>query len=361
MTPSKENPALTKTMAFVNHYMVFAEPGHDLVTALWCMMTTMWDHFDVMPYLHITASTKRAGKTRLLELVSFLARNTRSLVGATPATIFHYLKEERATLLMDEIERLSSEAASTMREVLNAGYRRGAVVPRMKKDVVEEYPVYGPKAFAGIGDVYDTLRDRTIAIVLTRATGEVTRMVYNEARADGNKLRDAMIEATTERQQDVLDKYVTMRLPFLTDRDEEIWLPLFALCSVFAPSRVEDLRRIAVDMATVKTSAAAHHRDLAAMESAAQDDEYALRLLSDLHTVMKGKHMWSEAAVSALREIDTAPWRKFRGEGITQNNLADILNRFGVVSVLIKMQKRVARGYRIENVKEAYAKQFGKK
>jgi putative DNA primase/helicase len=262
---------------------------------------------------------------------------------------------------MDEIEKLSSESASTMREVLNAGYRRGATVPRMKKDVVVEYPVYGPKAFAGIGAVYDTLRDRTIAIVLRRADGEVPRMIFNEARADGNKLALAMLEATTEHQQDILDAYVTMRLPFLTDRDEEIWLPLFALCKTFAPHRVDELKRIAVDMATSKTQAAEHHRDLAEMETAAQDDEYATRLLHDLHDVMKGKHMWSEQAVEALRAMDTAPWRKYRGEGITQNNLADILNRFGVVSVLIKMQKRVARGYRIENVKEALQKHFGKR
>lgn len=357
MTPAKD--LVTRISAYLNYYMVFAEKGHDFVVALWCMMTAMWTNFDTLPYLHVTAATKRAGKTRLLELISFLATNSRSLVGATPATIFHYLKEEHATLLMDEIERLSSEAASTMREVLNAGYRRGATVPRMKKDMVVEYPVYGPKAFAGIGDVYDTLRDRTIAIVLTR--GEpANRFVYDEARASGNKLRDEMISTTAEQQNDVLDAYVTMRLEFLTDRDEEIWLPLFALCKVFAPSRVEELKRIAVDMATIKTQKAAHHRDLAEMEDAAQDDEYARRLLTDLHAVMRGKHVWSEQAVDALRNLPTAPWRKFRGDGITANNLADILGRFQVSPVLIKMQKRVARGYRIEHVTEAL-KHLGKK
>lgn len=358
MTPGKDS-IVNRATSYLNHYMVFAEQGHDFVVSLWCMMTAMWPNFDTLPYLHITAATKRAGKTRLLELISFLATNTRALVGATPATIFHYLKEEHATLLMDEIEKLSSESASTMREVLNAGYRRGAVIPRMQKDQVVEYPVYGPKAFAGIGDVYDTLRDRTIAIVLTR--GEpANRFVYDEARSNGNKLRDEMISATTERQNDILDAYVTMRLEFLTDRDEEIWLPLFAICKVFAPSRVEELKRIAVDMATMKTQKAAFHRDLAAMETEAQDDEYSSRLLEDLHSVMRGKHMWSEQAVSALRDLPTAPWRKFRGDGITVNNLADILSRFQVSPVLIKMQKRVARGYRSEHVTAAYKKQFKK-
>src|SRR5207247_3545549 len=54
------------------------------------------------------------------------------------------------------------------RSVLNGGYRKGATVTRRGLT----YAVYSPKVFILIGDVFDTLRDRSIVIEMWRGRSE---------------------------------------------------------------------------------------------------------------------------------------------------------------------------------------------
>ena len=100
------------------------------------------------------------------------------------------------------------------------------------------------------------------------------------------------------------------------------------------PDRVKELERTAVDMATEETQDKKEYKKLQDAEDAARDDELvAKRLLRDLLTrVFNGQHpnLSSEEACQRLRGIDLAPWRKYRGEGITPHSLLH-LSRFGLL------------------------------
>lgn len=63
--------------SYITSYVTFEETCHALVIALWLMATHVWPAFDAFPYLVVTSATKRSGKTRLLELISFVASNSR--------------------------------------------------------------------------------------------------------------------------------------------------------------------------------------------------------------------------------------------------------------------------------------------
>ena len=350
---------LTDARDYLSRYMVFPSNDYATVAALYAAATHLAPHFDAFPYLHITSHTKRSGKTRLSELLAFMCANSRNFAGATASTIFHSIKEEAPTIFLDEIENLSSESASVMRSVLNVGYRRGQTVPRMGlgSGGVEEWPAYCPKVFIGIGDLYDSLRDRTVVIKLIRGQSP-QRFVYEIAKADGSELRDRMHKTLTDVKNLVLDSYARHDgLSFLSDRDEELWLPLFAVCQVLAPDAAEDLKRIAVDMATEKTAVARRHVDLRESEEAAVDDEYSVRLLRDLHSLIvssRKSYILSGDVLDALKGIPIAPWRKFRGDGLTIIDMANLLSRFGVAPRNIKVSKGIVRrGYRKQDVDKA--------
>ncbi len=343
--------------AYIRQYVTFTNPDYAFAAALWTVGTYLWPHFDAYPYLTITSDTKRSGKTRFSEVLSFAASNPRNFAGMTAAALFRSIRDENPSVFIDEAETLSSEAASTMRAVLNVGYRRGQTIPRLGKNGVEEWPAYCPKVFVLIGDVYDTLRDRSIIVRMQRAEAKM-RFIYDHARAEGQALRERAASVIADHGSAIVDRYTRHPgLTFLADRDEEIWLPLFAICEILAPSRVDELCRVAVDMSTEKTSEARRYVNLLGAERAAEDDEYARRLVHDLLTVINGaKSIFTADAIVALKELPTGPWRKYRGEGLSDRDLANLLARFGLTPVLVRKGKQVQRGYKRDAVEKALPK-----
>ena len=357
-----EHVLISQIEDYLAHYVSFANADVKLPLALWTLGTYCFPEFDAFPYLVITSATKRSGKTRLAELLSFCCSNPRNFAAMTGAVLFRSIESESPTILFDEAETLSSEAASTLRAVLNVGYRKGQTIPRSSGDGIKEFQTYCPKVFILIGDVYDTLRDRSIVVQMVRADAP-TRFVYEPARQRGADLRE-LASAAIERHRDrIAETFSTYpSLEFLMDRDEEIWTPLFVLCSIFAHDRIPELSRIAVDLATEKTAEARKYTAL--HEDEALDDQYALKLLHDLYAVLltSGKVIGSSEAVEALQAIPTAPWRKFRGKGIRVHDLGNMLSRFGVKPVRIAIgsgrgNQKFLRGYKREHLEAAITKE----
>lgn len=364
----RTNPVLTQLLVdvetYLSKYVTFTDPTTVFACALWTCATYIWPDFDVFPYLHITADTKRAGKTRLSEVVSFAASNSRNVAGATPATVFRWIRDEQPTLFIDEAETLSSESATMMRAVLNVGYRKGQMIPRMGKAGVEEWPAYCPKVFILIGDPYDTLRDRCIRVYLKRSN-DAARMVYSIAKDEGGILGGRIASEMADLKSQIIEWYQAAEMPeFLNDRDAELWLPLFAICQAFDPSRYEDLQRVAVDLSTEKTQAARRHVELGSSEAEAEADEYARRLVLDLLTVLGTKDVvYSNDALELLKALPTGPWRKYQGVGLTTITMSDLLSRFNLSPKLIRTggksaSAKVARGYRrvdLDMIKKAHS------
>lgn len=351
---------LAKVQAFINRYIAWGGDDCSLPIALWVLATYCFPCFDAFPYLLVTSATKRSGKSRLgIDVMSFIASNPRALGGMTASTMFHTIEEEHPTLLCDEAESLSGESANAMRSVLNVGYRRGSRVPRMKGSEVVYYDTYCPKVFVLIGDTFDTLRDRCIVIRMRRSEAP-HRMVYEIAKTEGDEIREEASRMVNDLLPHIGQAYLDHKgIDFLSDRDEEIWTPLFVMAQVFCPERLPELSRLAMDLSMEKTIDKVRYVDTRQMEREAEEKEYSVRLLHDLEAVMAGKHMSSADAVVRLREIPTAPWRKFRGDGLTMNSMADMLARFPNVrpvpirSTGGRKSSKVYKGYRIEAVRGA--------
>jgi hypothetical protein len=364
-------PTLVKELeTFLRNYVSFAEDYQPLPLALWAIATHIYELFDAFPYLVLTAATKNSGKTRVMELMAFLSARSHSDADITPAALFALIETNKPTLFLDESERFAV-AKSGFRGLLNSGYRRGSTVTRRQGHGFAKYRIYCPKCFALIGDVFDTMRDRSIVLNLRRGRAP-HRFLFANASAEGATLREKIASTVGSYSQDIADTYSALpQLEFLTDREEEIWGPLFVVCRVFCPDRWQELERVAMDISTGKTVQARKYTDLAQHEDAAQQIEYGERALRDLIQIIKSqrrKAISTAAAIPALRELPTAPWRAFRGEGIKPNIegsmlLASLLEPFGVRPGTIRLRPKsegasgsTAKGYVLAALIEAAQK-----
>lgn len=164
---------------FIDYYMDIPD-SHKKIIALWIIGTYFHSNFTTYPFLYINAM-RGSGKTRLLNIISQLAKGGRGRVqtGITESTLFRMPKGD--TLLLDECEAISSKEKSTLREYMNACYKRGGVVQRIKKVkfkgeeewIPETFEPYKPIAMANIQGMDEILGDRCITLILEKSSDPI--------------------------------------------------------------------------------------------------------------------------------------------------------------------------------------------
>jgi hypothetical protein len=365
-----ESDVIADVEAFLRLYLTFPEGTYYLPLALFAALMHCWDFcFDEVPYLSVCAAVKSAGKTRVLELLDFLAGEERAVLldgSVTAAALYTEIEQGKKTMLIDESERLRTPR-SPLRPILNGGYRRGQFVYRKVGGKNVKFATYCPKVFSHLGDVYDSLRDRSIVVRMQRVMGG-NRKEYRRgvAQEEGNEIAQRLHEAVSARLDEIKTVYLHghelhSRLRFLRDRDREIWKPLFSLCQVLTPSRIPDLERSAADIAALKTVPARPFESLAQEENESEEMEYAEKLLADAIVAMGGNEKMATAELARrLRDLPTSPWRTYRGRGITPDisgaeTMASLLKRFGVEPKTIRVRpkgepKSTVKGYTLRDL-----------
>ena len=115
--------------------------------------------------------------------------------------IFRCLDQEQITLLFDEVDSIWSgkgrdDNHEDLRSLLNAGYKRGATIPRCvgSNFDVKHFKVYCAVALAGIGELPDTIMSRSIVIKMRRrAPDEAIEPFRIRIEEEvGHKLRDRL-------------------------------------------------------------------------------------------------------------------------------------------------------------------------
>lgn len=195
--------------AYLRSYLSFSNDQPFLPLALFVLLQHCWGEcFDEVPYLLISAATQGSGKTRVLELLLFLAGAEKAILldgDITRAALYTEIETMARVILIDEAEKLQSPS-SPFRPILNSGYRRGATVLRKNGGKNEEFSIFCPKAMAQIGDVYSSLRDRCITIEMRRMQegGQRKEFVHQVSKEEGRaivkELEDTLPMKTTEKQ-----------------------------------------------------------------------------------------------------------------------------------------------------------------
>jgi hypothetical protein len=207
--------------------------GADLVLALFILNTYVFDVFDTTPYIEVDSPLGGCGKTILL--LHLEAVCARSYLGADPseAALFRKIDRDRPTWLLDEASVIKhrDEKANAIRAILDAGYRKGASIPRCdgRDRMLRDFAVYCPKVFALVGTLSGTLLDKCICLHLEKKEPPVkTRL--KALRREAAPLRE-MLEAYDAQYRPTLDRLyaeepVQGYWPQFDGREDDLWSPL---------------------------------------------------------------------------------------------------------------------------------------
>jgi hypothetical protein len=335
--------------SFIRRFCILPEAAY-LPLATWAVATHVPLAFDAIPYIALLSPVKRCGKTRLLEVLELLCAKPQRVTTVSSASLFRMM-EDVPTLLLDEVEALGnnkpSETTQAVLAILNAGHRKGATVTRCVPPDwnVQHFPVFGPKAFAAIGGLTDTLADRCIVIPMQRKTPSqsVDRFLQGRAKADAEPLRESLIQWADTYMESVRITYESMDdLKFLSDRDADIWMPLFAVCTAAASERLSEFQRCAVALSGAKAAG-----DV--------EDSLPLKLLADVQKVWptRADRMTTATLLQRLREITESPWAAY---DLNANRLSAMLRPFGVASRQIRTESENVKGYLRTSLIEAFSR-----
>jgi Protein of unknown function (DUF3631) len=331
--------ALARIEQFLRRYVVFPRPETVVAVVLWVAHTHAIERAEATPYLAISSPEKQSGKTRLLECLQLLAHGCSGIaITPTAATIYRSLEATPgATLLLDELDavfRDRSDKYEEVRAVINAGHRRGATVPRSVPGpkntwLVKQFPVFGPKALAGIGKLPDTVADRAIPVrMLKRKRSEpVEKFRVRTATGEAASIAAGLVAALAE-QPPAFEAELPSELP---DRAADAWEPLLAIADAAGGIWPVRARGAAVVLNA----------------SREQDDSLGLRLLSDVRVVFEARdvdRIFTADLITALQADEEGPWVSERSP-LTPHRLADVLRPFEITSKQARIGPKNLKGY----------------
>src|SRR5829696_6076977 len=343
---------LANLIGFIRRYVALSE-DQAILSSLWIVHTHAFDAADTTPYLNIKSAEKRSGKTRLLEVLSLLAAGSWLTGRVTAAVLVRKVAAETPTLLLDESDAAfkgDREYAETLRGVLNAGFRRGGVVSlcigQGANLTYKDFPVFSPKAIAGIGTLPDTVADRSIPIELQRRrpSERVERFRLRKVGPKALPLQNAAaawaeehLEALAEAEPDLPEE--------LDDRAQDIMEPLLAIADEVGGEWPERSRRAAVGLLTG--------------EEREDAESLGVRLLRDVRGVFADRssdRLPTGKLLEALHAMEESPWGSLRGEPLDARGLARLLKPYSVKPEKLREGEDTFRGYRRASFEDAWAR-----
>jgi hypothetical protein len=346
---------LNDVYAFLGRFVVYPSKHAHIAHTLWIVHAHLMDAWDSTPRIAFVSPEWGSGKTRALETTGVLVPRPIESVNASSAYLFRKAMDPQGlpTILFDEIDTVFGPKAKANEEVrgfLNAGHRRGATSGRciITKTGVEtiDMPAYCAVALAGIGDIPDTLRSRSILIKMHRRTPheKVEEFRRRIVEPEGKALYERIAAWADEVREEMAAARPAIP-PGVQDRDADMWEPLLAIADK-AGGRWPEVARVAA----------------VALVALSKEDtpSLGLTLLSDMRKVFGDEDARStEFILNALYNLPEAPWSDLRGKPLKDRGLASLLKKYQIKSRTVRIGSTTPRGYRREDFLDAWARYLG--
>lgn len=315
--------------------------------ALWVLHAHAHDAAEVSPLLALTSPEKRCGKTTALHLTGALVPRPLPASNVTAAALFRAVERWRPTLLVDEADTFLKDREE-LRGVLNSGHARaGAVVVRSVGEDHEArmFSTWAPKAVAMIGDLPDTLADRSVVVPMRRRhpDEDVDRLRLDRL-GDLEPLRRMAWRWTRDHADEL--RHADPEVPeALHDRAADNWRPLLAIADLAGGEWPERARRAARRLAGLGDGDDGSVRTL------------LLRDLRELFRRCRSDRLPSADVAEALEEMEERPWPEWgrSRKPITQAGIARLLKPFNVRPKVVKLPDgSTPRGYLLEEMEEVF-------
>lgn len=260
VNPERTEPYQMLVKLLKRHFE-FQDPREYSLVAVWVLGTYLVCIFRSYPYLSISGM-KRVGKSKLLSFLEQTCFNPVNSADISDPSLFRMVDSLRATILLDEAATLESrEAKRSQKQLLWAGYKRGAKAVRSEKTprgTIAPLPfeLFSAKVFVTFEGAEEITADRSIPITLIRSSNP--RILNSEIREDDpewQKLRDLCYVWGMTYFQKIVSIYNScpeIELPEFTGRERELWAPLLSIAYFLGRDVFENLVELARDKVRAK-------------------------------------------------------------------------------------------------------------
>lgn len=363
--PLPGHDLLDQVRTFIGRFCRFPDEHALNAATLWAAHAHVVEHLYTSPRFAVLSPDPGSGKTRVLEVLDLLVPESMFVFSASPAAIFRTMATKRVSLLFDEVDTIfgrhgKDDDNGDLRALLNAGYKRGAQIPRCvgPTHTVAHFPVFAAVALAGLGDLPDTLMSRSVIVRMRkRRRDEPVEPFRSRMHApQGHELRDDLAAWGARVGAGIGDAWPTMP-EGVVDRPAEVWEPLLAVADAAGGHWPTTARLACTELCKV-----------------AEDRSVSLgvRLLRDLHLVFGDAVARTTADLLARLCGDTAyglddegesltlvdaPWSSLKGEPLDPRGLARLLSNYGIHSTKVKVGGSSLKGYRREDLWDAWQRE----
>ena len=355
--PTDGTAILDEFLGALQRYVVLS-PAQAVAIGLWTFFTHVHDAFDISPRLLVKSPQKRSGKTKLFTVLARLVAKPRSASGITSSALLRLIELHAPTMLIDEMDALMGadrEMAQALRGMMNSGFNRAFATFTMNAPTREggyeprEFSTWCAMALAGIGNVPETVRDRSVEIEMKRKLpGETVRKLRRRDGADLDQLARKIKRWSSDNFRAL--QGIEPRMPEgMNDRASDAWEPLVAIAELAGGDWPARARAAALALSGDGVAGA-------------KDEDVDTLLFADIHAAFASKgvnKISSESLTAYLTSLEGRPWAEWKhGKPLTKHQLARRLRTYHVASGAVDLGGDEGRlkGYRREDFEDAFAR-----
>ena len=342
----------------IRSHVVMSDHCRD-TTTLWTLHAYLIDRFLVSPRLGVRSPIKQCGKTTLFDVLARLTPRSLSTQNVSPAVIFRVVEAHGPTLYIDEGDTFlkTGERADEMRGILN-GNRKGSTVLRTVGDDHEPraFSTYCACAIALIGELPDTIHDRSVIVDLKRRLRSERITPFRPDRADHLDVLARKAARWAKDHADSIAERDPEMPPGIINREADNWRPLLAIAHEAGGEWPERIRAAV----------------LAAHDAAAAEQGSWIELLlgdvrntfaqlggapvTELFATSADLEIPSKALVETLIAIEGRPWGEMgkSRKPMTQNRLARMLSPLKIFPGKVGPEDARLQGYKLGQFKDAF-------
>jgi putative DNA primase/helicase len=356
---------LTEIATAIESYVVMGAHQRD-AAALWVVFAHAQDFFVYAPLLIVLSPIRRCGKTKLQEMLARLSPRPQSMSGITAAALARLVEKDRPTVFIDEFDAIANgnrELSESLRGQLNSSFNKSSAhilksVPLPGGWEVRRFSTWAPTCVAGIGQVPNTVADRSVIIRLTRKLG--MQSVKRLSARDGGELhllarKIARFVADNERRLRRDEPDVPNEL---NDRARDAWEPLITIADIAGGEWPERARKAATTLAGIN-------------EIEAAEGDVRQTLLSDIRAIFArefpkvhpdheegyGPRLATKRLLEKLHGLEERNWNAWgrARKPMTDVALAGLLKGYEIRSGTVRLEDgSTPKGYYSRSFEEAF-------
>ena len=317
---------LSELSSKIARYVVLVKPYQTTALVLWTVHCWLYDHAVPIhsPMLAATSAEANSGKSTLVVVVGHATPRFKLNVETTGPTLYRYVDQFKPTMVLDEADDIFKRR-SDLKHIINAGWTRGAKIPRQEKIGgvwrTVWFDPFTPKAISLLGsNLPPATRTRTIEIkMVPKRSDEKVEDFEQLDDAEFAVLRRKFARWAADHAAALKDAKPTMP-PGLNNRAAANWKLLLAIAELAGGPWPGRAREAAERLTQTR------HRP-----------SYGVRLLAAFREVFISdgrKMITSEDMVTYLCRDPTSVWANYNHGGpITQRQIAILADQYDISPV----------------------------